>query len=56
MEELRIVNSSQSLQVGGHRRRQAVVDLVHRCPELQLVSRSSAGDFATRILTVSPPV
>ena len=33
MEELRIVNSSQSLQVGGHRRRQAVVDLVPGRPQ-----------------------
>lgn len=38
MEEFCIVDSGQSLQEGGHRWRQAVVDLVHGRPELQNIN------------------
>jgi hypothetical protein len=38
VEELCVMNSRQSLQEGGHRRRQAVVDLVHGRPELQTIN------------------
>ena len=41
VEELCIVFGGQSLQVSGHRRRQAVVNLVHRSPELAVVSITS---------------
>ena len=57
VEELCIVYGGESFQVGGHGRRQAVVNLIHRCPELVVVSiESCCCKPSNNILTVSPPV
>lgn len=48
VEELCIMNGCQSLQECGHCWRQTVVDLVHRRPELEIVSIIAGVRFSTR--------